>query len=348
VATGGDVLLDIALKEEKESETVRKQRETQAQQKPNPRDKAKASGAAPTAERLAAQKKALARRKAAHQRKAEQKFGLWLADVHQHAINPQKLKLKPGSMEKLFELVDVGCSAGGVIVVGLAKKPGLTLFSKTKSNPEDTRKEVRAHLETDKKKEELPAPKHRFIEGEPLRQIKVVQPVVYVHESMFAGVPVFGEGRIAVRLPIIPEIPEQHFLSFWLTEFRQFAAALEKYFQIKDLGILEGVPLTDPILNLQCHYSEVPIKALDPPVLKFYQADPSIKLELVGRRCEGCGLAVSEEARRKEKIGGLNGKSIAKAKCPKCEKKFGSISLFKIAETEPKPAEADPRSAKKK
>lgn len=345
VATGGDVLLDIALNEEKESEKVRKKREAVAQKK------RKVSGEAPSAERAAAQKKALARRKAALKRAAEEKrkanlkFGVWLDDVHQHAINPQKLKLKPGSMEKQFELVDVGCSAGGVMVVSLAKKSGL--FGK-KAKPEEVREEVREYLETDKKKAELPAPKHQFHEAETVGQIKVVQPVVYVHESMFAGIPIFGEGRIAVRLPINPESPEQQFLSFWLTEFRRFAAALEKYYQLKDLGILEGVPLTDPVLDLKCHYSETPIQALDPEAVKFFQADPSIKLELVGRRCEGCGLAVSEEARRKEKIGGLNGKSIAKAKCPKCEKKFGSTSLFKIGEPEKKPAGAEKKSAQKK
>ncbi len=352
VATGGDVLLDIALKEEKESEKILEQRDVSHRQKQVKKKSPpkKPSQEPPSAERLAAQQKALARRKAAQKRAAqkkrkaaEPKFGLWLADVHQHAINLQKLKLKPGSMEKLFEPVDVGCSAEGLILVGLAKKPGL--FGKSKTKPEDTRKEVRKHLEAGKKKDELPAPKHHLYEADSIGQIKVVQPVVYIHESMFAGIPIFGEGRIAVRLPILPDNPEQQFLSFWLTEFRQFSKALEKYFQIKDLGILEGVPLTDPILELQCHYSEEPIKAVDPEFLKFYQPDPSINLELVGRRCEGCGLAVSEDARRKEKIGGLNGKAIAKAKCPKCEKKFGSISLFKLpVSEEEKSAEPDPRT----
>jgi hypothetical protein len=337
VATGGDVLLDIALNEEKESEKLRKQ----AEQKP--KGPGKSSGETPSPERLAAQKKALARRKTAKKSKPEPKFGFWQNDVHQHAINPQKLKLKPGSMEKLFELVDVACSASGLFVISLAKKA--SLFGK-KAKPEETRQEVREHLEADKKREELPVPKHQLYEGEALKQLKVVQPVVYVHESMFAGIPVFGEGRIAVRLPINPAVPEQQFLTFWLTEFRQFAQALEKYFQFKDFGLLEGVPLTDPLLDLKCHYSDQPIKAIDPEFLKFYQKDPSFKLELAGRKCEGCGLAVSEDARRKEKIGGLNGKSIAKAKCPKCEKKFGNISLFKLPEP-PAPPPEDPRKIMK-
>ena len=344
VATGGDVLLDIALKEEQESESVRKRREAQRKKK-RKSSKGRPGEEPPSPERLAAQKRALAKRQAAQKRaaekkkKAEQKYGTWLPDIRQHTINPQKLRLKPGSVEKQFDLVDVGCSAQGVIVVSLAKKPALTLFSKPKGTSEEVRQEVRAHLEADKKKDELPAPKHDFFDAEAVKKFKVVQPVVYVHESMFAGVPVFGEGRIVVCLPLKPGSPDQRFLAFWLSEFRQFSAALESYFQIKDLGILEGVPLTDPLLDLKCHYSEQPLKVLDPDAAKLYEADPNIKLELAGWRCEGCGLVISEEARRKEKIGGLKGKAIAKAKCPKCEKKFGKTSLFQLAEPEKKPAE---------
>ena len=39
---------------------------------------------------------------------------------------------------------------------------------------------------------------------------------------------------------------------------------------------------------------------------------------------------VSEESRKKEKLGGAAGKGIAKAKCPKCTQKFGEITLFGI------------------
>jgi len=339
VATGGDVLLDIALTEEKESEKVRKRRAALARKKQKQRKQRggkKAGKGDASPERLAAQKKALARRKAAKKRaadkpKAEPKYGLWLDDVRKHRVNPQKLKLKPGSEENQFEPVDVGVGSAGVVAVSLAKKPGLTLFQKSKSSPEETRKEIREHLEAEKPMEELPAPSHEFIDKETAGQFKVVQPAAYAHESMFAGVPVFGEGRIAVRLPVASDASEHRILSFWLTEFRQFSQALEQRFSIKDFGHLEGVPLTDPILDLQCHYSENPLKPIDPEYLKFYEADPAIELELIGRRCEGCGLAVSEEARRKEKIGGLRGKSIAKAKCPKCEKKFGSTSLYQVA-----------------
>ncbi len=318
VATGGDVLLDIALQEEQEAEKLRQKRQAQAQRKKQRSKKGSSSEHPPSPERLAAQKKALARRKAAQKRaaekkrlaelKAKEKYGLWLTDIRQHAANPKKIKHKPGSAEKQFSLVDVGCSAEGVIVVTLTKKPGITLFSKPKSSPEETRQATKDHLEAGKPLEELPAASHQFFAAETVETIQVVQPVVYVHESLFAGVPVFGEGRIVVQLPNQSEGPEEHFLSFSLTEFRQFSAAFEQRFQIKDLGILQGVPLTDPWLDLSCHYSEDAIHALDPAATSFYQADPKLELKLVGRRCESCELAVSEDARRKEKIGGLNGK----------------------------------------
>jgi len=91
-----------------------------------------------------------------------------------------------------------------------------------------------------------------------------------------------------------------------------------------------GVPLQTKTEQLKCHYSEEDFEALED--LEYYQADPKIPLKLVGRRCQECGLVVSEDARKKEKIGGVAGKGIAKAKCPKCEKKFGDISLFAIDE----------------
>ena len=71
---------------------------------------------------------------------------------------------------------------------------------------------------------------------------------------------------------------------------------------------------------------------------EFHEADKELELELLGYKCEACGLAVSEESRKKEKLGGASGKGIAKAKCPKCEAKFGNIPLRAIKTEE---AEAD-------
>jgi hypothetical protein len=162
-------------------------------------------------------------------------------------------------------------------------------------------------------------------------QFRVAQPSVSHTESMFAGVPVFGEGKIAVRLPKIDESADPQFLSFWLSEFRKFAAILDEFYGIKKFGEDSGIPLEDVLTERVCHFSEEHLNYLEQ--IDFYQRDPGYKLKLIGRRCQGCGLVVSEESRKKEKIGGKNGKGIAKAKCPKCEKPFGDISLFAFDDT---------------
>jgi hypothetical protein len=39
---------------------------------------------------------------------------------------------------------------------------------------------------------------------------------------------------------------------------------------------------------------------------------------------------ISEDGRSKTKLGGANGKAIAKAKCPKCSGKMGEEPLYKV------------------
>ena len=114
---------------------------------------------------------------------------------------------------------------------------------------------------------------------------------------------------------------------------------MAELYGVERLGEDVGVPLTDTYTELKCHYSEETLRALEH--VEFYQADPKIKLKLIGRKCAACGLAVSEDARKKEKIGGANGKAIAKAKCPKCQQKFGNISLFGLEEPATPAADAE-------
>jgi uncharacterized protein with PIN domain len=71
--------------------------------------------------------------------------------------------------------------------------------------------------------------------------------------------------------------------------------------------------------------------SLQPEKLDYYKADPAMKLTVLGRRCEKCGLVVSEDSRKKEKIGGKSDASVAKARCPKCKSKFGNITLYGMA-----------------
>jgi DNA-directed RNA polymerase subunit RPC12/RpoP len=72
--------------------------------------------------------------------------------------------------------------------------------------------------------------------------------------------------------------------------------------------------------------------------LVYYQQDSGFELELSGYRCTACGAVVSEEGRKKNKLGGANGSGIAKAKCPKCSGKMGEDKLFRLKKTGEKPA----------
>jgi predicted Zn-ribbon and HTH transcriptional regulator len=49
---------------------------------------------------------------------------------------------------------------------------------------------------------------------------------------------------------------------------------------------------------------------------------------VIGHKCQGCGLVVSEDSRKKEKVGGKNPASVAGAKCPKCKAKMGKGILM--------------------
>jgi hypothetical protein len=149
---------------------------------------------------------------------------------------------------------------------------------------------------------------------------------------MFAGIDVFGVGRIAVRLPDDSESKTIDFLSFSLSEFRRLSERLEELFGMTAFGADVGVPLKDKLSELTCHYNEETTMTVVEEVA-YYEADESYEVTRVGCRCEGCGLIVSEDARKKEKIGGKSGKGIAKAVCPKCKRRFGDNPLFEISRT---------------
>src|SRR5690606_35823081 len=137
-----------------------------------------------------------------------------------------------------------------------------------------------------------------------------VQPAASLSESLFAGIPVFGEGRIAVQLPVKEKGEQPRVLTFTLSQFREFADIVGPLYSMTEFGHNLGIPLADSYEELKCHYSGEPIKALEH--VAYYEADPELETVLVGYRCEACGIAVSEEARQKEKLGGKAGKGIAK------------------------------------
>jgi len=267
---------------------------------------------------------------------------VWMHDVHVHKLEPEKLKLKPGSLQNAFEPAEMGFVPDGLLTVQLLKKGGMARGADKKKEP--IREAILNHLRDGKPLSELPAFEHQLFEPESLRELRVVQPSANEQESMFAGIAVFGTGRIAVRLPKGDDQPNPRFASFALSEFREFVHVLADRFFIKRLGKGSEIPLTDEFTDATCHYSEQQFRVLQH--IEFYEADPSIDPILAGWRCQGCQLVVSEDSRKKEKIGGKNARGIVKATCPKCKAKFGNNPLYTLetADVESESQAAEPES----
>jgi rubredoxin/(2Fe-2S) ferredoxin len=312
---GADALLDIAIQEEKE-ETARREREEKIRRKrAAERKRARALGIRP---------KGVAKKKSGP---VAGRYKFWLNDVPLHVADPKKVKPKPGVLEKPTQTVDLAFAEEGLLVLSYVKEKKSLLGKAVK--PEEARKAAQEHLKKDKPLEELPAERHWLLAAEVARAPAFEQPNEYAHETVFGGVPVFGEGHIAVRLPDGEEGEPKRFLVFTLTTFRRFSKYAGGTFGPKGLGSEKDVPLADETEKLVCHYTEQPLE----PLLRtgYYKADPEIELKLVGRRCQNCQLVVSEDGRKKERIGGKTGSGIAKAKCPKCGEKFGDVSLYERA-----------------
>lgn len=358
-ATAGDVLLDIAKNEEAEIEKTKRQY----------RDKLRGSFLiyCPMGCRIRVQEKH--RGKSGHcprchsvfivpiKRKDKVKAGAdaaggvagtpatvqskWrggLNDIHLHAVVPQKLRIKADSLLNDFTEVDLLFSDEGLLLVTLVKVAGF-MGANLKKKPQ-LRLAVEEHLRTVGKIDGLPAVGQRLIPREALGQISIVQPSPPDVESLFGNIPVFGAARIAVKLPKIADDPATPYLSFSLSQFRQFATQLEAFGGIAGFGSNTETPLVETYNTLKCHYFESPVREL--LGLPYYQKDPGLKLKVTGWRCAGCGLVICEDARKKEKIGGLNGKAIASAKCPKCKAKFGSNPLYEVEAVTPATPAAAP------
>lgn len=364
VATGGDVLLDVAMQEEKED---RKRRKGKKRKRRSGKIEGGVVVYCPNGHRIRVREEyrgsagkcpacnvlylvPLAAEKeedkpetdeaatASEVKSSELNAGAykyWFKDVKLHAIDPTKLKLKPNSLEKIFTTVDLAISPEKMLLLGLSK--GGLLGGGSKDKQQKVRDEIAQHLSEEKDEAEIPANKVQMIDKDQLQALRVVFPTMYDHESVFAGVPVFGKGRIAILLPKQEDAKENQYLTFSLTEYRKISEALSDTHGINNLGQDSGIPPTDQVNQVTCHYSEESFEALDNENLHFYEADPEVELTLAGRQCEACQLIVSEDSRKKERIGGKTGKGIAKAKCPKCNEKFGNVSLWQITTSDEVP-----------
>jgi len=252
--------------------------------------------------------------------------GVWIHDVRLHAVDPTKLKLKPGSLNTGFTHIDLWIRPEGIRMVTLAKSGRFGSGSDAKSR-QTARDLLIERIDEGTPFDDLPVVDQVVISPENTENFRVVQPAAAADESIFHGVAVFGDGRIAIRAPQQGDDPAiSHYLSCGLSAFRKFSAQMASLYGQEDLGRDNGIPLEDERINVACNYSEQLMKPLEH--VEFYEADEDIELELIGWRCSGCKLVVSEDARKKEKIGGSAGRGIAKAKCPKCKQPFGNNPLY--------------------
>lgn len=252
----------------------------------------------------------------------------WMFELRLHLVNPQRLKLKPGAMAADYDVVDLAFSADELLVATVFKRGGTFVNMQEKKKKPVTRQALADYLLSGKPLTNLPVPWHTVVTAGDTSGLKISQPAPADEESIFMGIPVFGVGRIAVRLPATLDGGTRVYLSFSLSEFREFSRLVGQVFGVENYGAELGIPLSETISTYKCHYSDSELNSISG--VEYYQADPTFKVLTIGRRCEGCGLIVSEDSRKKEKIGGKTDASIAKAICPKCKKKFGNLPLHNL------------------
>lgn len=257
----------------------------------------------------------------------------WLDDVRFHVVVPTSIVLKPGSMEKTAESVDLAFHQTGLHVLNYAAPAKKSLFGKADGPPavEEQRRLVREHIAKTGALSKLPFGDLQTIELNELSKVRLVQPVAEAHESMFAGVPVFGAGRIALYLPIPLEDNKQGLISLPISGYRKLDQLLRKNFATELNAEQNGVPMADASDTFKCNLSGMPVTSVKN--LEYYENDPGYELEVAGYQCGTCSIAVAEAARAQQKLGGAAGKGIAKAKCPGCQNKMGLNKLFSIVKS---------------
>ena len=253
------------------------------------------------------------------------RYKKWLAEIRLHTVDPQKLRIKADSLLNECQAIDLGFSADDLLVATLiAGKFGANL----KKTP-PIRQAMIEHFLKQGTVETLTIAAKKTYTKELLAQFTVAQPAPIGTESLFGDIPVFGVNRIAVRIPKMSDDPHPRYLSFCLSEFRAFVEGMQSVCGIENFGTNVKVPLSDEYATFKCHVSQAPV--LELAGVNYYEKDPGFKLEVSGWRCAACGIVISEAARAETKLGGANGKGIAKAKCPKCTLKFGSLTLYQLA-----------------
>ncbi len=205
-------------------------------------------------------------------------------------------------------------------------------------------------------------------------------------ENFTAGIPVFGETAIVLEIPLLPLPPESEAaseletpvhpglkqnkkkkkpkkpkkkkvkppadpltrcLSLTLSQYRKVRVWLEELTGKPNFLAHAQIPLENVTEPWKCELSEEQFDALASP--EYYLSDPATDTTIVGWLCQCNEVAISEQARAEQKFGGKKPAGLAKAKCPKCEQKFGQNPLHHLTSiVAPPPVEEEKKSPKKK
>ena len=269
----------------------------------------------------------------------DSRFKKWLNEIRLHTVDPVKLRIKADSLLNECQAVDLGFSADDLLIATLIVGKFGANVKKTPS----IRTVMIEHFLKQGTIDALTIAAKKVYTKELLAQFNLAQPVPKGTESLFADIPVFGTNRIAVRIPKMPDEAHSKYLSFCLSEYRAFVEGMQSVCGIEGFGTNVDVPLSDEYATHKCHLSKAPV--LELASVKYYEKDPGFKLEVSGWRCAACGIVISEAARAESKLGGANGKGLAKAKCPKCSLKYGNLPLHQFAGAGATPPAADPSAA---
>lgn len=264
----------------------------------------------------------------------------WLEDIRLHVFNPEKTKPTAGVVEKKFFPVDIGFSHDHVLVASLASKPGN--FGKADKKLVATRSTMKDSLKESKPLEEV----KEIVSDEKsvgaLAEFELILPAAREGAELLEGQPIFGEGRIGIRIPKDVGEGEVACLSMTISQYREFCRLLAEFYGYAAFTIGSTVPFFNDTESAKCELSKDEFEVLTQ--LPYYQADDSFELEHIGWECEACGIRFTEAAREEKKLGGKGAKGIAKAKCPTCSQKLGSKQLFRIKQEEGQAESGDSKS----
>ena len=282
--------------------------------------------------------------------KTESKYPFWLEFLQLHEYIPEKTKNKPGILEKSFLPVDIAFSEDNLLIIEYAKKPGA--YSRDDKKIIKLRETIREMLVANTKPETTKEYEITELPVGWLSTLKILYPAKGNDKNSlpFAGVPIFGEGQIAIKFPA--NQAGDYTISMNLSQYRSFVyCCLEKYGYIR---FTEESPLSLELTteNLACAISKAEFTLLNDA--EFYLHDHYIKLEKVGGKCESCHAFVSIKGEENEKVritkliaeskkkkapqamgvAGLAGqvpKLPAKGKCIICGKNFGTKAAYVLA-----------------